>query len=57
MHPPAQFFDQVEQESREQLETLLTPEDQPGTVPCSYLGSAWRHRKSWTTCAAAGTSI
>ena len=25
--PPAQFFDQVEQESREQLETLLTPEE------------------------------
>jgi len=40
--PPAQFFDQVEQESHEQLEALLTPEDRAryGAVLVSRTGVA-----------------
>jgi nucleotide-binding universal stress UspA family protein len=40
--PPAEFFDQVEQDSRKQLERLLTPEEQAryGAVLVSRTGAA-----------------
>ena len=54
---PQEFFDQIEQEARKQLETLLTRRSRPGTAPSSSIAQGCQLRKYWTTCEPRGTSI